>query len=747
MKKFLTILCYCMLVGNIQAQELLNGTVMNELEEPLFGATLIWAGAESGTVADENGAFYLHKQDTIANLYIDYVGYQTMVVEVLPSENDLVITLDGVTDLMPVEVAAKKRDNYVSTLSTLNVESIGAGELRKAPCCNLAESFSTNAAVDVAYSDAVTGAREIMMLGLRGSYTQMMIEKRPAMTGLGSAFSLEYLPGTWLSGIQISKGTGTVQNGYQSIAGQINSELVKPFEDKKVFLNLYGSTFGRGEANLHLNHKVNEKLSSGLLLHASTRRNELDGNDDGFYDTPQKDMLDGMFRMFYRGDVFRSQINIHAIRDRHVAGQIPTVQSQNRYYVITQDHDRVELFAKAGYLGFENLNNTVGFILNASWHNLDSWYSERRHYGTQKNAYVSGLFSTALKNSIHKIDVGASYLYDDYDEWLYDYREGVDSIDLSRTESVPGAFVEYRYAPEFDEQGAFKNRLGATVGVRVDQHNIYGTLFTPRANVKYNFSENSIVRVSAGRGFRVANVIAENVGMLASNRVVYILENPEIEEAWNIGLNFTQNFELAGKDGSFSFDLYRTEFVNQIVMDMDERFDAVYFYNLNGRSFANSLLSVFSYEILDGLDFKVGYKFNDVRMSFQDGELRSKPMVPQHRGLITLDYKTTDEKWAINTGLQLVGKSRFVNLLENIEHNDAHYTGETDAYALVSAQLTRKFGKNFEVYLGGENLTNYTQKDPIIDAEDPFGDYFDATHIYAPITGAMGYIGIRWGIE
>ena len=589
-----------------------------------------------------------------------------------------------------------------------------------------------------------------MMLGLRGTYTQMMVEKRPAMTGLGAAFSLEYLPGTWLSGIQISKGTGTVQNGYQSIAGQINSELVKPFEDKKVFINLYGSTFGRGEANLHLNHKITDKLSSGLLLHASTRRNELDGNKDGFYDTPQKDMLDGMFRMFYRGDVFRSQINIHAVRDRHVAGQIPTLQSQNKIYTITQDHDRVELFAKAGYLGFENLNNTIGFILNASWHNLDSWYGERRHYGVQQNAYGSGLFSTAFKNEAHKMDVGISYLYDDYDEWLYDYRdkeEGiVDSIDLSRKESVPGVFAEYRYAPKFDGGGSFKERFGATLGIRVDQHNIYGTLFTPRANVKYNFSENSIIRISAGRGFRVANVVAENVGMLASNRGVQILERPDIEEAWNMGLNFTQNFELAGKDGSFSFDLYRTEFVNQIVMDMDERFDAVSFYNLNGRSFANSLLGVFSYEILDGLEFKVGYKFNDVKLSFQDGELRSKPMVPKHRGLVTLDYKTTDEKWAINTGLQLVGKSRFVNLLENEEHNDAHHTGQTNPYALMSAQLTRKFGENFEVYLGGENLTNYAQKDPILDWEDPFGDYFDATHIYAPITGAMGYIGVRWGI-
>ncbi len=299
MRNLIYTLFFLLFSISLSAQNL-TGTITNEKGEFLYGATVLWEGTDIGTVADENGFFELPKQDTTAFLRIEYVGYDAVVLEVLPEENGLQIAVEGITELMEVEVAAKRRDNYVSTISTLNIETIGAGEFRKAPCCNLAESFSTNASIDVAYTDAVTGAREIRMLGLRGTYTQMLVEKRPLVSGLGSAFVMEYIPGTWLASIQISKGTSTVQNGYQAITGQINSELVKPFQDKRFFINLYGSTFGRGEANIHLNHKFSEKWSTGLLLHTSTRKNEMDNNDDTFYDTPQKTMYDALWRTFYR---------------------------------------------------------------------------------------------------------------------------------------------------------------------------------------------------------------------------------------------------------------------------------------------------------------------------------------------------------------------------------------------------------------------------------------------------------------
>ena len=742
-----------------QAQNFL-GIITNDRNEPLFGATIIWQGADYGTVADENGHFELPKKETTANILVDYVGYNPMFVEVEAGLDTVLVVLEGLYDLMEVEVAAKIQDNYVSTLNPINLETIGSGELRKAACCNLAESFSTNGAVDVGQTDAVTGAREIQLLGLRGTYTQLMVENRPSMSGLSTPFALEYLPGSWLSSIQISKGTSTVQNGYQSIAGQINTELVKPFEDKPLFVNLYGSTFGRGEINVHLNKKINTKWSVGTLLHASKMKNKHDGNNDNFYDTPQTDLLDGMFRLFYRGELFRAQFNVHSLRDRHIGGQIADkLTAGTPVYRIAQNHDRVEVFGKMGYLGFKDINNTLGFITNASWHQLDSYYGNRRHSGVQKNAYANVIYSTYIGNTDHKFNTGASYLYDNYDEML-------DDSDIGRTESVPGVFVEYSFGQkpenhpvvnleeedhdhvegeEHEEEKvkkSFWKGFGFILGMRVDHHNLFGMLYTPRMNLKYNFSENSIVRLSGGRGFRTANAVAENISLLASGRPFVIDEKLEMEDAWNFGFNFTQKFVLGSKNGSFSFDAFRTDFNNQIIIDREHDPSKVLLYNLDGRSFSNSFLAVWAQEVVDGLDFKLAYKFNDVKMDSRHG-FQDQPLLARHRGLVTLGYETRDEKWALHTNLQIVGKMRFpINSQYSAELVKDH-TGYSPAYVTLGGQLTRKFDK-LEIYIGGENLTNYTQARPIIDAENPFGQYFDATQVYGPIMGAMGYVGLRF---
>ena len=711
----------------------LIGFVVNDKEEPLFGATIIWQGADFGTIADEDGSFELPKQEETANLLINYVGYDPIFIEVTPQEDTVWIMLEGIHELMEVEVAAKLRDNYVSTINPINIETISSNELRKAPCCNLAESFETNGAIDVAYADAITGAREIQMLGLRGTYTQLMVENRPAMAGLGSAFAMEYLPGTWLSSIQISKGTSTVQNGYQSITGQINSELVKPFQDDRLFVNAYGSTFGRGELNVHLNKELNDKWSTGVLLHGSMRHNELDNNNDGFYDTPQKDMLDGMVRLFYRGDVFRSQINVHAIRDRHVAGQIASKVNASQLYRIQQDHDRVEVFGKAGYLGFDDPGITLGFITNASWHKLNSFYGNQIHVGEQRNAYANFIYSREFSPQ-HSINFGASYLYDDYVEQL-------DDADFSRRESVPGAFAEYTLKSEGDKG------FGMVAGMRVDYHNLFGWMYTPRINLKYNFDVQTIVRVSAGRGYRTANLIAENIGLLASSRAIVVedQETPRQEDAWNFGLNFTKRFTLWGRASSLTLDAYRTEFNKQVIVDRELDAEQYRFYNLEGRSRANSLLVMLSQELFDGLEIKVAYKYNVVEMQFRDG-FRTRPLLPRHRGLITLDYRTPNEKWMFNTHIKLVGEQRFPRNIGLPAELAVSHTGNAPAYALLNAQITYDFGR-FELYMGGENLTNYTVDNPIIDPANPFGNYFDATQVFAPVTGTMGYFGIRFGIE
>ncbi len=718
----------------------LTGKIVNEKGEPLIGATVIWEGTNIGTLADENGIFTIPRMTKPANLLIRYVGYEPVLVEILSDANDVEIQLEGESQLQTVNVTGQNRDNYTSTLATINLESISSCELKKAACCNLAESFETNAAVDVMQPDAVTSTTEVQMLGLRGVYTQLLMEKRPVYTGLGSPFALEYIPGTWVSDIQISKGASTVQNGYQAIAGQINVELVKPWSDKPVFVNLFGSTKERGEINLHLNKAWTEEWSSGILLHASANQGVFDKNGDTFMDAPQKKNLDGIFRTFYRGDVMSAQINVQALVDERDGGQIvPDNANPDNYFRINQNNKRLDLFGKVGYFGFAEPNTSLGFIYNASWNETNNIFGKRNYRGDQKNLYANLLYTTALPDDSHCLNFGASYQFDDYTEYL-------DDSDYSREENVGGVFAEYVYGAN-NSGGSFWESLGIIAGIRLDKHDQYGWLFTPRFNAKYNFTDQTVARVSAGRGLRAAQVLSENISVLASNRVVRMANDLKMEDAWNFGFNFTHNFKIAGKPATFVIDAYRTEFVNQVVMDMESQQNKVLFYNLDGRSYSNSILLLGSFQPGKGLGMKLAYKLNDAHVTY-DGELKERPMNARNRALLTLDYENPSKTWMFNTNIQYAGRQRFtaaehiMTPIQGIEN----FEGYSPSYVVLNAQVTRRF-KTLEIYLGSENLSNYTQKHAIIDWQNPFGENFDAMQVWGPLLGIRGYVGIRWWID
>ncbi|MEO1713846.1 MAG: TonB-dependent receptor, partial [Bacteroidota bacterium] len=508
----------------------------------------------------------------------------------------------------------------------------------------------TNGSVDVAYSDAETGARDIKMLGLRGLYTQLMVEKRPGLGGLGAPFALQYLPGTWIEGIQISKGAGSVQNGYNSIAGQINTELVKPWKDHLLFVNLYGNTTARGEANIHFNKAINDEWSTSILFHANINRNSQDRDPDGFHDLPQKQMLNGLYRLFYRGEYFRAQFNVHAIQDERFGGQISNPQlPPTGLYQVSQQARRLEAYGKAGYLGFKNPNQSIGAIWSLGYHETNDFFGDRIHRGDQMSGYFNLIFTTPIGNEDHMLNMGASYVHDDY-------REELDDLLIDRLEQVPGVFAEYTFSPE-NAAGSWWRRWNAVLGMRVDFHNLAGTLYSPRANLKYNINDDMVFRISGGRGYRMANPIAENLGLLVSNRTIRLEDNLPMEQAWNYGVNYVYNFKILGRDLSFNVDAYRTDFVDQVMVDREYSPTLVWFYRLNGKSFANSLLTMLQVSPVDGLDMKFVYKFTDVQMDFLHG-FHDMPLVVRHRGLFTADYETPNEKWMFNLSTPIVGSAR-----------------------------------------------------------------------------------------
>jgi outer membrane receptor for ferrienterochelin and colicins len=719
----------------------LKGMVMSADGESLIGAIVRWKNTQTGVATDETGWFSIEKKETIDTLEVSYVGFVTKKIIVKPEVAEIHIPLNPDGILKETTVTARKQDSYVSTLSTKNVETITSNEIKKAACCNLSESFISSAAVDVSYTDAVTGAKEIQLLGLRGGYSQFLIENRPALTGLAAPRAFEYIPGSWLESIQIAKGTSTVMQGYQAISGQINAEIVKPDKDAPLFINLFSSTAGRNEANIHINRKISPNLSTGLLIHGNYTGLEIDTNHDGFLDNALRQQLNGLYRILYQGEKIVTQWNIHAFTDKIKAGQTTAheteLHTQNgnhsiSHYGIRQDNSHAEVFGKVGYIGFDEPYRSLGSIWGGSWHRTDDVFGEKLHGGTQFSFYSNLIYATIINNTDHKINFGGGYQYDRI-------QENYNKTDLSRTESVTGVFSEYTYNWEnYEEKGIYAFNFIA--GLRMDYHNLYGLRITPRLNGKLNFTENSVFRFSAGRGYRTPNIIGDNIGMLATGRIFKINTDVQQESAWNYGVNYTQNFKIAQRDASISIDLYRTDFTNQLIADMFSSPTEARFYNLNGQSFANNFLVMLNWNFLRGWDTKLAYKYNDVQATY-GSTLLQRPLTAKHRGLFTIDYTSPNKNWRVNTQAQFVGKQRLIP-----SHNStdaAHHSDFSNPYALVNAQVTRVFG-NLELYIGGENLTNYTIHNPIINVSDPFNTAFDASQMYAPMMGAMGFVGLRW---
>ncbi|MFN0035995.1 MAG: TonB-dependent receptor domain-containing protein [Saprospiraceae bacterium] len=733
-------------------QSTVTGIVTNEKEELLIGASVFWKDTKKGTVTDAEGRFSIPARKREATLVVNYVGYTSAEVQVLPGEDKIWVEVAGVAQLEEVTVQAKGFDTHISTLGVHNVEHITSKELRKAPCCNLSESFQTNGAIDVTYPNALTGVKEIQLLGLRGIYSQFLVENRPTMTGIATPFAFEYIPGTWLSGVDLAKGASTVKNGNTGITGQVNVEMEKPDVGKPVFVNVFGSTEGRGEVNLHLNKK-GKTAHNGLLLHGSFVENKWDTNGDKFKDSPDRQQLNGLYRWKYDGLAGCAQFNVQALTDRRQSGQFRDIEGYpGPRFEIDQQNDRVEAWGKYGkeqFLGKQFLE--LGNIVGASWHRARSQFGPNAYAAEQKSLYWQSLFQNIIGNTNHKILVAPSIQYDDI-------RETVNEGNLDRREFAPGLMAEYTFSRPTARMEI--PDLVVVLGGRVDWNSRLGWQATPRLSAKYNFTEKSILRVSAGRGFRSPNVMAENISLLASNRAFQFSRPPfgnaaeklGPEEAWNYGLNYTHNFKMAGREASISVDLYRTDFVRQVLVDVeqppvvieDDTTMVVYFYNSEGRSFSNSFLVNFQYSPLPGLDVKFVFKWNDVRAEFADGNLKTVPLVARQRGLVSVDYTTPNKRWAFNTYAQIVGPQR---LPDNsfLKHELTHdFPPITPTFALLNAQVTRKFGKNLELYGGCENITGYQQHHAIMDAGRPDSPFFNGSQVWAPMMRQVGYLGLRW---
>ncbi len=740
------------LLHTITAQEQLKGIVLESSvskEMPLSGANIYWLGSSIGTITADDGTFSLPYKFSFNKLVISYVGFKTDTLTV--TENKFIRhVLQASDELDAVTVTSRKQTTSKSYLKATNTFTVSAEELLKAACCNLSESFETNPSIDVNFADAVSGTKQIKMLGLNSPYILITTENIPAIRGASQAYGLSFIPGTWVESIQITKGAGSVVNGFESITGQINTELVKPATDDKFYLNAYGATSERLELNTHFNTKVSDKWRMGLYLHGNTHQEKHDVNDDGFLDMPLFNQINVMNRWQYtdpeKGVV--SFINLRYLYDEKQAGQVSfnpdsfnprnPVLSGGQAWGSEINTERIDITTKMGYVNPEVPHQSLGFQTAFSHHRQDSYFG-LNIYDIQHNSFYSNLvYNSIISDSRHKIKTGVSFTYDHYDEL-------VNTQTFERTENSIGTFFEYAYDN--------LDKLTMTAGVRVDQHNRLGFFVTPRLHVRYTPWERSAFRASVGRGKRSANIFVENQNLFSSSRQINIQNaggkiyglDPEI--AWNYGVSYLQGFSLFNRKADVTFDFYRTDFQNQVVVDWENPFE-ISFYNLDGKSYANSFQFEFNYNAFEGFDLRTAYKYYDIKTDYNSGRLE-KPLIPENRLFANAAYETkisdNGSQWKFDATYNWLDSQRFPST--ELSTPEFQLDEFSPTVGTLNLQVTKVFSPKFEVYLGGENVTNVRQSDPIISPDDPFGSNFDSNFVYGPIFGSLYYAGLRFRIN
>lgn len=758
-KKILAVLfgtAGALLSGHIsQAQQLLGLVVeRNEkgVEEPLPGANIVWLGTSTATTTGENGVFMINRVAGADRLVISFVGYRSDTLTVTDQKN-VKVTLVSNQVLEEVTIEGSRSSTRMDVTNPINTSVMTEKELFKAACCNLSESFETNPSVDVAFTDAITGTRQIQMLGLSGPNTLISIENMPGVRGLAASQGIQFIPGTWINSIQVTKGTGSVINGYESIAGQINVELKKPQESEKLYLNGYVNQSARSELNLNYTVHTGEKWATTFLLHGSTRPLEMDENDDSFLDFPTGSQINFINRWVYNsGTGWLGQVGVKVLSDTKQGGQLDFNPEEDKFttnrYGFEINTKRYELWGKLGYQFKDKPYQSVGLQLSALTHDHESYYGFNVHDADEKSFYSNLIYQSIIGNTSHKFKTGVSFLYDTFDERLY-IENGINvagtptnSASFDRTELVPGAFVEYSY----DDLQKFS----LIAGVRVDQHNLFGTIFTPRLHVKYDVTPTTSLRASAGKGTRVANVISENTGVLASSRS-FVFSNLTSnkgygftpDEAWNYGLSLSQDFTLDYRSGSVHVDYFFTDFKNQVVLDLDNTAREARFFGLTGKSFSHSLQVQVDYELIRRFDVRLAYRWLKVETDFTEGML-ARPLIPQGRAFVNLAYETKSA-WKFDYTVQWIGQQRLPDTSQNTAENQR--SEWSDEYMLMNAQITKDFGDKWSVYLGVENIGDFKLKNPIVAAGDPFGAQFDTSMVWGPIFGRMAYAGFRFRLK
>ncbi|GIV56870.1 MAG: hypothetical protein KatS3mg040_1638 [Candidatus Kapaibacterium sp.] len=693
---------------------------------PVAGARLQWKGTQRGALTRSDGSFSIERPPEnreIDTLIVHAVGYRSDTVAVARMLHHLDHVLEAELVARPVHVEGEA--SAIATAEPIRTELVTRRQLEQSACCTLAESFERSSSAEVQYSDAVLGAKTIRLLGLRGTYTTGLIEAIPLLRGVTNAFALDDVPGPFLDCIGISKGAASVLSGYEGITGQINAEFKKPNRDVPFFANAFANQLGRAELNLTSAQQLNSELFTMVMLHGRTFQRDLDANRDGFMDMPRFGNINGIARLLWHEGDREMQLVIRPTWGNYRSGTMGTWNNGVQGYRIETTTERLDSYAKLAFNELESpIASQIGIQLAFSAQRLTTTASTRS-ISAHESLALGKLIAVVEPSDALKVIYGISMLYDTPQEKL-------DSLARQRTEYVPGIFAEGTWTPS--------STLTATLGIRHDWHNLFGSQLTPRMHIKYAPTELITLRMSAGTGMRVPFVIADNVAAFLNNRQVILDSAILPERAFNVGGGITAIVPIGERSITIDGEFYHTRFWRQLVTDFDRSARQVAIVYAD-RGYANSALVQLATTVLPRLDLTVAYRLIDT-YALTGGTLRLQPLLSPHRILLSASYRTSDNVWEINPLLVWYSSGRIPTTADNPLQ---YQLGERfPDYVRASLQINyRPQSSPWEFYIGAENIGNILQPVAVLAADRPASPYFDASLVWGPLDQRTVYAGVR----
>ena len=771
MKKSISILFAALCTLGASAQDI-TGRVLDAAGNPLPGASVYWADTNVGEAADMNGNFRIHRVKGYDKLVGSFLGYTNDTITTDKTTTEAIFNLIEGVAVESVVVEGNLRGNYISHEGILKNENISFAGLCKMACCNLAESFENSASVTVGYSDAISGARQIKMLGLAGTYTQILDENRAIMRGLSAPYGLGYTPGMWLNSIQVSKGISSVTAGHEAVTGQINLEHRKPTDEERFFLNLYLDNELKPEINLSTALPVtkDKRLSTVILAHASADTHNFDHNGDGYRDLPMARQFNIANRWLYQGENgIQVRWGAKYVNDHRVGGQIGFKESmkedkdgkawydwwreENLYGSVVANQEANAYFKMGKPVGAavfdkeesSEMRSNVAMIVDYDYFTEDAIFGADKGYlGGQHMANLNLMYThyfTYNSSLATGITASSRWVKEELTDRLWGDSNALRNFD--RNESEIGAYAEYTYN--------IKEKFSVVAGLRYDYNAYFREhLVTPRGHIKWNITPTTVIRGSAGLGYRPTDIITDNIGIMATGRRI-VFDTPfgrdfdRMESALTAGGSLAQTISTVNyRDMTISFDYFRTELFHSVIVDQERDAENIYIYTTDGKSYTNTYQADLSWTPAERLDIFATFRYTDSKYTITraDGteQLVERPLVSRFKTLLNVQYATRMRKWTFDVTAQLNGKSRIPTQTGNIEDSTL-----SPIYPMFFAQVTRKI-KMWDIYLGCENIAGFRQENPILGAENPYSPAFNSSCVWGPLMGRKIYIGVRFNL-